>query len=140
MGDFFGLDDIIDIAFGAAAVGGVGGGSRYVSSRGPVGPVMSEPTHGTTPQTSAIKRLEHDLGRSMLVIQTLLRICQEKGIFNKEEFMAKLQAIDLEDGKRDGQLTRSMAPQACSNCGKPNNHAATTCMYCGGVLKPNSPL
>ena len=86
-----------------------------------------------------VRQLEQDLGRSMLVIQTLLRICQEKGMFNKQEFMAKLQQIDIEDGKLDGKLARSRAPLVCTHCGKTNNHSATSCMYCGGVLAPQSP-
>lgn len=129
MGDYFNLDDVF-YAMGPQA--------GYYRHR-PAVAQRAETSQGAL-QLPTVRQLEQDMGRALLVIQTLLRICQEKGLFQRDEFLARLHQIDLEDGKLDGRLKRERAPLYCPHCGKTNNHAATTCMYCGGVIEPQSAL
>ena len=48
-------------------------------------------------------RLESALGELALAVRTLQRIFVEKGLCTQSEYLAKLRAVDLEDGIQDGR-------------------------------------
>jgi hypothetical protein len=49
-------------------------------------------------------RLERALGELALATKTLQRMLVEKGVCTAGEFQAKVDEVDMEDGRRDGQL------------------------------------
>jgi hypothetical protein len=49
-------------------------------------------------------RLERALGELALATRTLQRVLVEKGVCSHEEFLTRLRAIDLEDGRSDNRL------------------------------------
>ncbi len=53
------------------------------------------------------ERLERALGELALATKTIQRMMLEKGVCSSEEFAAKLNQIDLEDGRADGQTPLS---------------------------------
>jgi len=77
------------------------------------------------------RSLEDIVARQALVIQTLVTICEEKGVFSRSDFLQLMEKIDMLDGKRDGKLAPPKGRRACEGCGKPNTTTALKCMYCG---------
>ena len=68
-------------------------------------------------------------------------LCERTGL-DEDDLLAKIQEIDLRDGKRDGRIdTRASAsPVECPECTRTNNARRTACLYCGVELPPTSPL
>ncbi|MBK8205746.1 MAG: zinc-ribbon domain-containing protein [Planctomycetes bacterium] len=89
---------------------------------------------------SAMARLEDLIDRQMLVIRSLLTMCEKKGLFNEPEFRELMNEVDLSDGRLDGKFKPEAAPQNCPSCGKVNGKRAVTCMYCGVPLEGRSIL
>lgn len=60
---------------------------------------------GVRTSTGAVDadRLERAVGEMALAVKTLQRMMVEKGLCTPEEFRAKLQQLDLEDGRQDGR-------------------------------------
>ncbi len=54
--------------------------------------------------TVDVSHLEAALGELALANKTLQRMLVEKGVCSVGEFQAKLDEVDLEDGRRDGRL------------------------------------
>ena len=48
-------------------------------------------------------RLERALGELALAVKTVQRMAVEKGLCTEAEFAQRMQRIDLEDGRADGQ-------------------------------------
>ena len=48
-------------------------------------------------------RLERAIGELALATKTLQRLMVEKGVVGKSEYLAKIDEIDREDGRADGQ-------------------------------------
>ncbi len=72
---------------------------------------------------------ESQLGRTMLAVEALFEILVEKGFVSSEELLARIDEIDLRDGKQDGKI----GPVAleCLECGRPVSSKSVKCMYCG---------
>lgn len=51
------------------------------------------------------ERVEKDYGTQALIIQSLIEILVQKGVMTEDEFVDKMDEIDLRDGKRDGTLS-----------------------------------
>ena len=51
-----------------------------------------------------LDQLEDDLGRAVLLIQSLAEACLQKGVFTREELARLAEQIDLADGVADGKL------------------------------------
>ncbi|HEX4825406.1 MAG TPA: hypothetical protein VFV19_13970 [Candidatus Polarisedimenticolaceae bacterium] len=49
------------------------------------------------------EKLERAVGEMALAVKTLQRMMVEKGLCTPDEFRAKLQLVDLEDGRADGR-------------------------------------
>ncbi len=79
----------------------------------------------------SVREMDDELARHALVLQTLLRICERKGLFKDPEFIQLLEQVDMEDGVRDGKRRRAKGPKTCPDCGKNARSTAMTCIYCG---------
>lgn len=49
------------------------------------------------------ERIVRAVGELALAVRTVQRLCVEKGMCTEAEFHQRLRAIDLEDGRADGQ-------------------------------------
>lgn len=83
--------------------------------------------------------VRHDIGDLRRSIDTLTLTCaalwellREKHGVSDDELVAKMQEIDLRDGKLDGKMTSPTA--TCPDCHRPNRSNRQRCMYCGGTL------
>lgn len=86
----------------------------------------------------SVRELDDELARHALVLQTLLRICERKGLFKDPEFIQLLEQVDMEDGVRDGKRKRAKGPKTCPDCGKNARPTAMTCIYCGAEFPAKS--
>ncbi len=68
-------------------------------------------------------------------------VCERTGL-DEDDLLAKIQEIDLRDGRLDGRIGKSAksAPSECPACSRVNNARRLTCLYCGDPLSPSSPL
>jgi len=87
-----------------------------------------------------INDLTEQLGRHALALQTLMTIATRKGLFTEDELRETLQEIDLMDGRLDGKYVPKATPLKCTKCGKTNGRSAASCMYCGTILLPETPI
>lgn len=67
-----------------------------------------------------------------LTVAAVWELASEKLGITEDELMAKIQEIDLRDGKLDGKLSKEV--QRCPACSRNNKSSRATCMYCGGPL------
>ena len=72
---------------------------------------------------------ERQLGRTMLAVEALFEILVEKGLVTTAELFARIDEIDLRDGKMDGKI--SPVALECLECGRPVSSKSAKCMYCG---------
>jgi hypothetical protein len=91
---------------------------------------------------SEVEELRAKLDRLHLASTAMWEILNEQFDVSEKEFLAKVQEIDLRDGRLDGRLAAHVAspPTACPECGRTNNGKRTACLYCGLELPPVSPL
>lgn len=82
-----------------------------------------------------IETLIQRIDQQNLVIQTILVLALEKGVFSEDEFRSWVKQMDELDGVRDGKLAD--APVDCPNCGKPNSKTASKCEHCGREIEPD---
>lgn len=55
-----------------------------------------------------IDQLEDDLGRTLLLVQTLAELCVAKGLLTREEIAKMADRVDRADGVKDGRLDPEM--------------------------------
>ena len=84
---------------------------------------------------SDIEQLQRKVGQQNLIIQTLIAILLEKGVFTEDEFHEIIEEIDELDGKKDGALAEDKSPVTCKACGKNNSRTKDKCMWCGKALE-----
>ncbi|MDA1053775.1 MAG: hypothetical protein O3C40_25280 [Planctomycetota bacterium] len=89
-------------------------------------------------------QVRRDVDRSQATIDALALSCaamwellSEKLGVADQELMAKIEEIDLRDGKLDGKMPS--AKQECPDCTRNNNSKRVRCIYCGTVL-PRPPF
>ena len=72
--------------------------------------------------------LENKIESLALTCHALVEILRQHGI-TSEMLAAKMEEIDLRDGKLDGRM--SPVSKACGRCGRRNSKNRTNCLYCG---------
>jgi VIT1/CCC1 family predicted Fe2+/Mn2+ transporter len=83
---------------------------------------------------SGMKDLERRTDRLALACQALLEILQERAGITEDEVRAKMEEIDLRDGRADGKISHQAA--VCAGCGKTIGSQRAECMYCGHHNRP----
>ena len=85
-------------------------------------------------------QVRHDVVRTQTTIDALALSCaamwellSERLGVTDQELIAKIEEIDLRDGKLDGKM--SPDKQVCSGCGRANHGARSRCLYCGTELQ-----
>ena len=76
-----------------------------------------------------IERVEKKLESLALACQSLWEILQEHTKISEEDLMAKMEEVDIRDGKMDGRI--SPRAEACQNCNRKTSRRRTNCLYCG---------
>ena len=84
----------------------------------------------------SLRGLQDQIDHLSMVCLAMSELLEEIG-FNKEMLLAKIQEIDLRDGKLDGKYTPSID---CSGCGRTLAPRHVTCLYCGTRVKSQSPV
>ena len=75
--------------------------------------------------------LESRIESLALTCQALFEIMEARDGVTKEMLAAKMEEIDLRDGKLDGRM--SPPNKVCSNCGRRTSKTRSSCLYCGGA-------
>lgn len=89
-------------------------------------------------------QVRRDVDRTQGTIDALSLSCaamwellSEKLGVTDQQLMAKIEEIDMRDGKLDGKMATET--RACTSCGRSNNAKRGRCLYCGTNL-PRSPF
>lgn len=73
--------------------------------------------------------MEARANKALLICEALWTILREKFKMTDEELLNRVKAIDLSDGKLDGQVRRRAMD--CPKCGRTTTNRSPQCMYCG---------
>jgi hypothetical protein len=84
-----------------------------------------------TGNTVDIMKLQDQVDHLSLVCQAMCELMEDMG-FNKKMLAAKIQEIDLRDGKIDGKQSKQ---HSCKGCNRPLADRHIKCLYCGVSVK-----
>ena len=76
-----------------------------------------------------LEQLENKVDSLALACQSLWEIIQDTTGITQEQLEAKMEEIDLRDGKKDGRL--SQTADTCQQCGRKTSRRRPICLYCG---------
>ena len=76
-----------------------------------------------------MERLEEKVDALALACQSLWEIVRESSGFSEDHLLARMEQIDLRDGKADGKM--SPMGQSCPKCGRKTSRRREQCIYCG---------
>jgi hypothetical protein len=79
--------------------------------------------------THTLRHLEDKVDSLALTCQAMWEILRDRTSVTEEELIAKVNEIDLRDGKADGKMGSAGNP--CSQCGRVLNKRRSQCIYCG---------
>lgn len=83
----------------------------------------------------AVERLhaaERQIDRALLIQTALLELVRAHLGISEEHVLAKIEEVDLRDGKRDGRMLSP--PKPCPQCARRNHAMRIACLYCGEPL------
>ena len=69
--------------------------------------------------------------RLYLVVQAMWELLKDKAGLTDADLDAKVQEIDMRDGRRDGQDSTQTDPMKCRQCGRTILSGQTQCSWCG---------
>lgn len=69
--------------------------------------------------------------RLYLVVQAMWELLKEKAGLTDADLDAKVQEIDMRDGRLDGQDSTQTAPLTCRQCGRTILSGQAQCSWCG---------
>lgn len=76
--------------------------------------------------------LERRIEALTLTCEALWEICRDRLGVSREELFAKVEEVDLRDGKRDGKI--GIRAVSCPKCQRRTSSARRNCVYCGITL------
>ena len=77
----------------------------------------------------SLQQLEDKIDGLSLVCQAMFEVLADKLDFPQTEIEAKMEEIDLRDGRLDGKI--SSKPLNCAKCQRRVNSRRKKCLYCG---------
>ena len=83
-----------------------------------------------------IHLLQQQVGRLALASIAMAEILRDHLGISSEVIEAKIQEVDLRDGKLDGTFRPSA--KTCTDCGRVSGSMNATCLYCGTPLPKQS--
>jgi hypothetical protein len=75
--------------------------------------------------------LEDKIAGLALACQSLWEVIRDNTGITYEQLTAKMEEIDLRDGRADGKL--SAVVETCSKCGRTTSRRRRVCLYCGAA-------
>lgn len=79
-----------------------------------------------------LESVSRRVDRTMLAIESLSEILRDRFGITRDEIHARMDEIDLRDGKQDGRLAPGVV--LCALCDRPNSKLSRQCVYCGHQL------
>jgi len=79
-----------------------------------------------------IEQLEKEVDALTLICMSMWELLGQSSGFFQKDLEAKIQEIDLRDGKLDGKY--SAAPESCPSCGHKLGPRRHVCVYCGSSV------
>ncbi len=76
-----------------------------------------------------VKQLEDENDTLTLILMGMWELLGKSNGFYLKDLEAKMQEIDLRDGKLDGKL--QSGPMECTECGRVLGERRKICVYCG---------
>ena len=73
--------------------------------------------------------------RLYMVVQAMWELLKEKAGLTDADLDAKIQEIDMRDGRQDGQDSTQTAPLTCRQCGRTILSGQLQCSWCGAQVK-----
>ncbi len=93
---------------------------------------QSKASHGAREGTAANRRvwnLEDRLDKLLLVNMAMWELLKDRTELTEEDLLAKVQEVDLRDGRADGKISKTVAK--CPKCGRTMSPRHKKCFYCG---------
>ncbi len=82
--------------------------------------------------------LDEKLEKLALICRAIWELVREHYSLADDDLLNKVKEIDLLDGSLDGKVT--IAPKACSKCGRPVSKRHMRCLYCGAEDLVDTPF
>ena len=82
-----------------------------------------------------IEDVEERLDKLALLNYALWSLLQERLNVTEAELLARVQELDLKDGKLDGRISSGVVN--CNDCQRPLSKRHRKCLYCGFELETN---
>jgi hypothetical protein len=96
-------------------------------------------THAAHRARSKADDLQAQVDRLSLFSLALAELLVERGGVTEEAILAKVQDIDLRDGRRDARSNLNEPPQPCASCKRMLAAHHVQCIYCGAARADVSP-
>ena len=80
-----------------------------------------------------VRDVEERLDKLSLLNYALWSLLQEKLGVSEAELLARVEELDLKDGKLDGRISSGIVH--CEDCNRPLSRRHRKCLYCGFELK-----
>lgn len=93
----------------------------------------SNATHRADQARRDAERSQSQLEALALSCAAMWELLSEKLGVSEQDLLAKIEEIDLRDGKLDGKIGGST--HNCPSCNKSNNLKRARCLYCGTMLQ-----
>ncbi|NOZ20198.1 MAG: hypothetical protein GXP25_03825 [Planctomycetes bacterium] len=77
--------------------------------------------------------LRYEIERLLMITEALWDILKEKHGYEDEELVARVNEIDMRDGKLDGKVAAGERG-LCHNCHRPVSGRRPICIYCGATI------
>ena len=109
---------------------GLAGGSTYASMAAAGDAAAASGKAGRAQQ--GVRELEANLDRALLTCEAMWTILRDKLGVTDEELIARVNEIDLSDGRLDGKVRKT--PVSCPKCKRTISPRFPKCMYCGQAV------
>lgn len=81
-----------------------------------------------------VEQVEGEIERLLMITEALWTMLKEKHGYTDEDLVARIQQIDMRDGKYDGKVAPPQESPNCPHCGRKLLTRRPVCLYCGGAM------
>lgn len=85
-----------------------------------------------------VRALEEEADSMMLILMAMWELLGKSNGFFMKDLEARIEAIDLRDGRLDGRLNPN--PSRCPECSHALHERRKVCIYCGAPVAPDPNL